>query len=222
MKKNNNAGEDKNLDKKEDDIEDVEDEEETEDDEESKDDEESDEAKVDSKDEEDSEESEDDDDSKDDDESDQKDPRATLNAQNRFLKKEGYVFKDGKWVKPAGAQKDGKKSDNSAKDTLSTFDTIALAKADIDEEDISYVQKFAKLEGMTIRQALKNDDLKTNIANRAEKRRTSASANAGNARRGNAKLNDDDIVANAEAGNPGDPVELAKARMRLKKAGSKK
>src|SRR5690606_10314539 len=92
-------------------------------------------------------------------EADQEDYRGKLNATNHFLKKEGYEFKGGKWVKkpatPASEQT------APSQDNLSQKDMFALIKADVHEDDISEVADYAKLKGITVAEALKAPVVKT-------------------------------------------------------------
>ncbi len=94
---------------------------------------------------------------------------------------------------------------------ISTADVMALAKADVHDDDLERIEKFAKDEGVSIREALKNDELKAILAVRSEKRATATAANISNVRRGAVKVADEVLVSNASAGKlPTDDADIAR------------
>ena len=179
-------------------------------------DEELDDEEEDDEDEDDSEEDDEEDDDDEDDSKKSKKARAILNAQNRFLKKEGYEFKNGKWVKPERPVE--KKSSKSSKD-LSTSDVFTLVKANVHEEDIDEVRDYAALKKITIKEALKTNFVKSFLADKQEERDTAEAAHGGSSRRSTGRKSAANVIADAESGNlPEDPTELAKARLSEKRA----
>jgi hypothetical protein len=137
------------------------------------------------------------------------DYRGKLNATNNFLKKEGYEFKDGKWVPPTKSVTEVSPQGVNPADTIVL--AAAIAKGTVDADDIERVQKFAKDEGISIQKALNNSELKAILAVRAEERTTANAANVGNVRRGPAKVSDEALVANASAGKlPDDDEGIAR------------
>src|SRR3990167_7024303 len=72
-------------------------------------------------------------------EEDKTDYRGKLNANNRFLEKEGYKFKEGRWVKP-----EVKTEKKESSDALSTKDLFALTKSNTHEDDVDWIVKQAK------------------------------------------------------------------------------
>lgn len=78
---------------------------------------------------------------------------------------------------------------------LSTADIIALSK--VHEDDVERVERFAKSEGVSVREALKNDELKAILSLRDEQRTTASASNVSTTRRSSVKLSDDVIVSNA-------------------------
>lgn len=124
------------------------------------------------------------------------DYRAKLNAQNNFLKKEGYEFKDGKWVKPA---KPAEAAAEAAAPTLSEKDVYALVKADVAEEDIDEVKAYAGYRKISVADALKDATLKSILSVKAEERRTAAATNTRSAR-GTAKVNGETLIDQARQG----------------------
>lgn len=90
--------------------------------------------------------------------------------------------------------KQGSKSD------LSTMEAMLIMKADIDIQDVDAVTKFAKMEGMSISEALKSDELKAIINVRNEKRNVAEASHSGTSRRSSPKVSDDSLLANASKG----------------------
>ncbi len=88
---------------------------------------------------------------------------------------------------------------------LSISDIAALAK--VNEEDVERVERFAKSEGVSIREALKNPELKAILDLREEQRNTAAAANIAPSRRGPTKVSDDVLLADAAKGNLPDSDE---------------
>lgn len=94
---------------------------------------------------------------------------------------------------------------------MSLADATALLKADVHEDDIERVEKFAKAEGLSIREALKNDELKAILQVRTEKRTTAQAANVSNVRRGPSKVTDETLLDNANAGKlPDSDADIAR------------
>lgn len=127
----------------------------------------------------------------------QEDYRAKLNATNRFLEKQGFVFKDGKWNPP-----EIKKQEESPKDSdaLSTTDIYTLVSAKIPQEDLDVVKKTAKILGVSISEALKDSDLQTILKGRAEKRKVADATNTKTVRAGAKTVSDEEIVKAASRG----------------------
>lgn len=103
-------------------------------------------------------------------------------------------------VRAEKAEKKAKEAPSEAPSGLSLADSHALLKADVHEDDIERVEKFAKLEGVSIKEALKNPELKAILGVRAEQRTTAQAANVSPARRGSTKVSEETLLANARAG----------------------
>lgn len=116
----------------------------------------------------------------------QEDYRARLNAQNRFLEKEGYEFKDGKWHKAVET--------TTQAPSLTAQDIIAIR--DVHEEDLPTLQKWAKNEGISLAEARKDKDLGIILAARSEERRT-ADATQTKGARGATKASGQDLLDKA-------------------------
>ena len=83
---------------------------------------------------------------------------------------------------------------------LSPADLLAVMKANIHEDDMDRVERFARSEGLTIKEALKNEEMKAILDLRTEQRNTAGAANVSNVRRGVAKVSEDTLLAQASAG----------------------
>lgn len=118
------------------------------------------------------------------------------------------------WRKKAG---EVKKAPESAS-TFSSADLLAVMNAKVHEDDMERVERFAKMEGVSIREALKNPELKAILDLRQEQRTTASAANVSNVRRGAVKTSDDALIANASAGkipdNDEDIERLIAAKMK--------
>lgn len=88
----------------------------------------------------------------------------------------------------------------TASSPMSLADAAALLKADVHEDDIERVEKYAKAEGVTVREALKSDELKAILSVRAEKRTTANAANISNVRRGPSQMSDASLIEQANKG----------------------
>lgn len=91
-------------------------------------------------------------------------------------------------------------SKKEEKPVLSTPDLYALIGAKVPEEDVEEVQKAAKLLGVSIAEALKDDVLKGVLARRLEQRNSANASNTNTSRKGNAKKSDADILKEASDG----------------------
>lgn len=104
---------------------------------------------------------------------------------------------------------------------LSSADLLAVMNAKVHEDDMERVEKFAKMEGKSIREALKDPELKAILALREEQRSMANSANTTNVRRGSTKVPDEVLVANARANKlPEDDDDIARliaARSKMRK-----
>lgn len=112
---------------------------------------------------------------------------------------------------------------NTKTDDFSTKDMYSLIKADIPEEDFERVGNYAKLNKISIADALKDEDLQIILKRQAEKRETAKAANMGQRRTGNQKVSDQKLLEDAQKGNlpenEDDIERLAKARIAARKAG---
>lgn len=116
--------------------------------------------------------------------------RDKLNAQNRFLMKEGYKFVDGKWVKEKTQEAPSQTND------LSSKDLYAMVKADVHEEDFDEVIRAAKTLGKPIADALKDDVVKALLDTRKQHRETAKATNTKAARPSVKSVTDDELTQN--------------------------
>lgn len=100
---------------------------------------------------------------------------------------------------------------------LSTLDIIAITKSNIDMDDLPSVQKFAKMEGITIQEALKSDELKAILAIKAEKRNVAQASHSGVSRRSSSTISDDTLLAKASKGELPDSNEDIVRLIRVRK-----
>lgn len=102
-----------------------------------------------------------------------------------------------KWAKQNKPTENVPRNDSN----LSALDIIAVTKSNIDMDDFTSVQKYAQMEGISLSEALKSDELKAILAIKAEKRNVSQASHSGANRRSNFKLSDDALLANATKGS---------------------
>lgn len=83
---------------------------------------------------------------------------------------------------------------------LSTKDTIALIKNNVNEEDVSEVEDYARYRGISVSEALKSSVVKTLLSEREDQRKTANATNVGNTRRGPSKPTPQDLIERASKG----------------------
>lgn len=141
------------------------------------------------------------------------DYRAKLNIQNRILEKEGYEFKDGKWIKNKKVEN---QKENREEGGLTPEDAIVLGKSNIHEDDVNEVIEYARFKKIKIRDAVKDPTLKAILDRRVEERTTAAAANTKGGQRGTSKKSPESLLAEARRGNMPESDEdieaLVKAR----------
>lgn len=84
------------------------------------------------------------------------DYRAKLNATNRFLEKEGYEFKEGKWQRKPDTSKEEPEQPEAKPDTLTREEAVAFAKG-FSEAEVDKAKKIAQVEDISLPQALESD-----------------------------------------------------------------
>lgn len=133
----------------------------------------------------------------------QDDYRAKLNATNRFLKKEGYEFDQqaNEWKKKAEKpqekpQEKKPETDRSESAKLSDKDIIALSRAQIDDDDIDEVLRYAAFRTVSVADALKDSTLQSIIEDRKEKRASALAAQTKGGR-GTSKVSGETLLERA-------------------------
>lgn len=100
---------------------------------------------------------------------------------------------------------------------LSNSDMITILKANVAEEDIDDVRKYAKLNGISIKESLASGFMKTLLSQKAEERATAEAAHTGSTRKTASRKSGNQLLSDAQAGNmPDDPKVLAEARLAAK------
>jgi hypothetical protein len=125
---------------------------------------------------------------------------------------------EAKEWKAKGQPAEAQTNSSEKQDGLSSMDTIALIDAKVtNREDIETVQKYARLEGISIGDALSASVVKAILKDKAESRQTAEATNSGPARRGSSKPSLDAVLEGTLTGKlPDDPELLAEARMNAK------
>jgi hypothetical protein len=147
----------------------------------------------------------------------------TLREKNkRLFERTKKAEAEAKLLKAERIKKEEKakvESPSQKQDGITPMDAVVLMGAKVTEkEDIEFVAEYAKFKNIPLSEALKSSIVKAELAERLEHRTTAAATNTGAARRGTAKITDEQIVANAEQGKEVDPEALAEARMNIKKS----
>ena len=104
--------------------------------------------------------------------------------------------------------------------SLNAGDMMAIKNADLDPQDMDLVEKFARDNSMSLRDALAHPHAKAILAYEAELRTTAVASNVDGVRRGTIKVTDDTLLHNASANKlptSDDDIErLIAARMKQK------
>lgn len=128
------------------------------------------------------------------------------------LRKELATLKAQKdhWKKKASAEpkSESTETSESTKSEPSFLDGVLLAKANIHEEDIERVLKFSKAEGISVKEALSNEDMKAILDRRAEARKVAEASNTATTKAGQAERTGETILKNANAKNMPDTEDL--------------
>lgn len=131
------------------------------------------------------------------------------------------LAKQEHWKKKATTGKTEVKSEPrqaQIEQSLSMKDSFALAKANVEEDDIEDIADYANLKKITISEALKSNFVKGLLAEKAEFRKSQEASTTPNAKRGTPKVTDDVILENARKGKLGESEDdikaLFKARMK--------
>lgn len=145
---------------------------------------------------------------------------STGNIDVEALKKEVATLKAQKehWKKKAEkGTDDTSKTEAKSEPSLSLKDSILLAKAEVDLEDVDEVLAYAEYKKISLQDALKSPTLKGIIAERKEERAT-AIATQTKTKTQPTKNTNEAILERYHNGEEVDPDKLAEARMAQKLA----
>lgn len=112
------------------------------------------------------------------------------------------------------------KTEVKEKKELSTFDMLALQKANIEtEEDLDVVMNWANFNRISVSDALKSDVIQATLSKKAEERKSAKVVNTGAGRRaGGGEISEETLLSQARKGNLPDSEEdlarLALARFK--------
>jgi hypothetical protein len=155
-------------------------------------------------------------------ESEEEDVEEVLRKENEELRKKNQELyeiskkakglvrdKDGNWVKKA--QQESKEVKETKSDDMSMSELRSLIANNVPEEDTQVAIKYARMENISVSDALKTPELKAILGVKAEYRKTAQVTNTGSARRGTSKVSDDALLMNASKGNlPTDDEGIAR------------
>ena len=79
-------------------------------------------------------------------------------------------------------------------------DLLAISRANIHDDDVERLERYAKAEGMSIREALKDPEWQAIHALRVEQRNTAGASNVSKVGRSPAKVTDEVLLSNAASG----------------------
>jgi hypothetical protein len=103
---------------------------------------------------------------------------------------------------------------------LNAGDMMAIKNADLEPKDMDLVEKYAKDNNISLREAISHPHVKAILSYEAELRTTAIASNVDGVRRGTIKVTDDTLINNANANKlptSDDEIErLIAARMKMK------
>lgn len=103
--------------------------------------------------------------------------------------------------------------------SLSSADLVAVTNAKIHEDDIERVERFARSEGLSIKEALKDPELNAMLDLRREQRNVADATNIGNVRAGARSVPDEVLLENASKGKlPETDLEIERLIMAKSRA----
>lgn len=129
------------------------------------------------------------------------DELALLKAENEKLKKAKSDQELRAKIAENKLKKEGQTQSQPKKEDLTVNDAYVLLKSNIHEDDLEYVKKFAKMDGLSLADAIKNDELKAVLKVREEKRKTSEATSVGRTPRGTSQVSDEVILEKASKGH---------------------
>lgn len=124
-------------------------------------------------------------------------------------------------IRAEKAEKKAKEVPSTDKQGLATADLLAIMSAKVHEDDVERVERFAKSEGISIKDALKNSELKAILNVRQEERATAVATNIATTRRTATKPTGEALLEKASAGQLPDSDDEIAALMAAKQKAAK-
>jgi len=123
------------------------------------------------------------------------------------------------WKKKATTPAKTEAKATHSEPSLSMKDSFALAKANVEEDDIDEILDYANLKKITVSEALKTNFVKSLINEKAEFKKSQEASTTANVKRATPKITDDVILDNARKGKMPESEEEIRAlfRARMKK-----
>lgn len=116
--------------------------------------------------------------------------------------------KENKTLKFQKAKLRDKPRETKTQEGLSTEDLIAIARSNVHDDDISLITKYAEFAKVSIREALKDSVLQGIIEKNESKRKSGNATNMGSSKRGQVKVSEETLIANAKKGEMPDEKDL--------------
>lgn len=110
------------------------------------------------------------------------------------------------------------RGETSKSGELSAFDLIAVAKANLDEDQLQEAIDYAKYKKISVAEALKSPAVKATIQLIDENKKVAEATNVGSGRRGSSKVSDDVLLANARKGEMPESDADIKRLLELRRA----
>jgi len=138
-----------------------------------------------------------------------------LVAENAKLKK---AYEDQKRRAEIAESKKTAKPVTQTNSTLTVKDGFALAKANVNDEDIEDILEYANFKKISVADALKSTVVKSLLAEKEEFRTSQNASTSSTTRRATPKITDDTILENARNGKLGDSEDEIRALFRARTA----
>ncbi len=123
-------------------------------------------------------------------------------------------------AKAKGAKPQANQTQTETPASLTVKDGFALAKANVNDEDVDDILEYARFKKITVADALKSTVVKTMLAEKEEFRQSQNASTITTTRRATPKVTDEAILENARKGKLGDSEDeiraLWRARMGIK------
>lgn len=146
-------------------------------------------------------------------------PEVDVEAIKAELEKAKQIAENQR-IRAEKAEAKAKVKPEPSNNSLNAGDMMAIKNADLDPQDMDLVEKFAKDNNISLREALAHPHAKAILAYEAELRTTAIATNVEGVRRGSVKVTDDTLLNNASANKlptTEDDIErLVSAKMKQK------